>query len=105
TERARHIVGRVRLQLARGAIQLGALVVGFRWIELEADRGHGEPGIWNGGDYISPSRWMCNCFICAAARCAAGREPRQSDDAGAEGRPQGLLVTACDRASGGDNGA
>ncbi len=40
-ERARHIFGRVRLQLVRGAVQLRALLIGLGRIELEADGWHG----------------------------------------------------------------
>src|SRR4029450_3073066 len=41
----RHELRRVRLELAHGAVELGALLVGLWRVELETDRGHGRmPG-------------------------------------------------------------
>lgn len=41
TERTRHVLRREHLQLGRGPVQLGTLLVGLGRIELEADGGHG----------------------------------------------------------------
>src|SRR5207342_2986154 len=41
-EGAGNVIGVVRLEFRRGLVQLRALFVGLRWIDLEADRGAGD---------------------------------------------------------------